>query len=262
MKKMANENVVGLIPAAGMGTRLGLPFPKELYPIVSKSEIKPIAQFTLSQMTKAGIGNIIFVINDQKHQIVEYFGDGGKFDCRISYVKQDLDYQSLSNSTSPGLTQALNSAYFSTRNKTVVFGMPDTLMYPDNAIGIAFNLFEPQDDILLMLFLTRKPEKFGMVRMDDRGEIQEIVDKPKFTDLTWMWGGIIWNPQFTELINYCITRRKTSDFATIINMAIKESMRVRGVKFQTGRFLDLGNIDDINDLSQWTKLKNVKCQSC
>jgi hypothetical protein len=28
------EDIIGLIPAAGKGIRLGLPYPKELYPVI------------------------------------------------------------------------------------------------------------------------------------------------------------------------------------------------------------------------------------
>ena len=44
------EQVIGLIPAAGKGMRLGLPYPKELYPVIRDNHYKPIAQFALASM--------------------------------------------------------------------------------------------------------------------------------------------------------------------------------------------------------------------
>jgi len=33
-----NEELIGLIPAAGKGVRLGLPYPKELYPVIRDNQ--------------------------------------------------------------------------------------------------------------------------------------------------------------------------------------------------------------------------------
>lgn len=44
------EDVIGLIPAAGKGMRLGLPYPKELYPIIRNNHFKPIAQYVLDNI--------------------------------------------------------------------------------------------------------------------------------------------------------------------------------------------------------------------
>ena len=32
-----DEELIGLIPAAGKGVRLGLPYPKELYPVIREN---------------------------------------------------------------------------------------------------------------------------------------------------------------------------------------------------------------------------------
>ena len=40
---MNSEELIGLIPAAGKGVRLGLPYPKELYPVIRDNHYKPIS---------------------------------------------------------------------------------------------------------------------------------------------------------------------------------------------------------------------------
>src|SRR5512146_2735322 len=105
-----NEEIIGLIPAAGKGVRLGLPYPKELYPVIRNNHYKPISQFVLTNMTVAGVQHIVFVINETKHQLIGYFGDGHRFGCHVSYVVQET-VESQDKSTSPGLAHALDSAY-------------------------------------------------------------------------------------------------------------------------------------------------------
>jgi len=84
------ENFIGLIPAAGKGVRLGLPYPKELYPVIRNNHYKPISQFVVDNLTNAGLQHIVFVVNETKHQLMGYFGSGQRFGCNISYVVQEV----------------------------------------------------------------------------------------------------------------------------------------------------------------------------
>jgi dTDP-glucose pyrophosphorylase len=111
------EEIVGLIPAAGKGVRLGLPYPKELYPVIQNNHYKPISQFVLDNLTTAGLEHVIIVVNETKHQLIGYFGDGHRFGCHISYVIQE-QVANRGESTSPGLAHALDSAFHLTRGKT------------------------------------------------------------------------------------------------------------------------------------------------
>ena len=83
------DDAVGLVPAAGRGVRLGLPYPKELYPIIRENRYKPVSQFVLDNLIASGVGHVVFVINETKHQLVGYFGDGSRFGCDMSYVVQE-----------------------------------------------------------------------------------------------------------------------------------------------------------------------------
>jgi glucose-1-phosphate thymidylyltransferase len=197
------ETLIGLIPAAGKGVRLGLPYPKELYPIIRNNHYKPISQFVVQNMTEAGIEHVVFVVNETKHQLMGYFGNGHRFGCDISYVVQETRDDSK-NSTSPGLANALDSAYHLIQSKTVFFGMADTIMQPTNMFAKAFADSKPDDDVIFAMWTTERPEKFGMVSYESDGRVLEIVDKPKQTELTEMWGGIIWRPRFTEHLHTCV----------------------------------------------------------
>jgi glucose-1-phosphate thymidylyltransferase len=244
---MSNEEFIGLIPAAGKGVRLGLPYPKELYPVIRENRYKPISQFVLDNLKIADVQHVAIVINETKHQMIGYFGSGRRFGCKISYVYQE---QSVAegNSTSPGLAHALDSAYHLTRGKTVFFGMADTIMQPINVFKTAFEMAQSEDDLILVLFPTERPEKFGMVQLDENKQVLKIIDKPQKTILTEMWGCIIWRPRFTELLHNCVNQHDISDFAAIMNKAIDDGFRLRGVSFQDGLYIDLGTYDEIMEM--------------
>jgi hypothetical protein len=76
------------------------------------------------------------------------------------------------------------------------------------------------------------------------------VDKPSKTDLTHMWGCIIWRPRFTEHLHHSINMDGIADFAAIMNQAIKVGLRFRGVRFDAGQYLDLGTYDEIVKLEE------------
>lgn len=242
------EEFIGLIPAAGKGMRLGLPYPKELYPVIRDNHYKPIAQFVLNNMTEAGLQHIVFVINETKHQLIGYFGNGQRFGCQISYVVQEA-MNGQGNSTSPGLAHALDSAYHLTRGKTVCFGMADTIMQPSDVFSRALQAAKPDDDVVLALFPTERPEKFGMVEVDENGYVMTIVDKPRQTHLTEMWGCITWRPRFTEHLHECV-RDGISDFAQIMNSARAGGMIFRGVHMHDSTYIDLGTYDEIIEMDR------------
>jgi len=246
---MSKEEFIGLIPAAGKGVRLGLPYPKELYPVIRDNRYKPISQFVLDSLTIADVNHVAIVINETKHQLIGYFGSGLRFGCQISYVVQEQASEG-SKSTSPGLANALDSAYHLTKEKTVFFGMADTIMQPENVFKSAYQQSKPEDDVILILFPTERPEKFGMVDLDEEDRVLKIVDKPHKTNLTEMWGCIIWRPQFTEYMHNCVNRQGISDFAEIMNNAIDDGFKFRGVTFQDGLYIDLGTYDEIMEMDR------------
>lgn len=243
------DDWIGLVPAAGKGLRLALPYPKELYPIIRENRYKPIAQFVLDNLTAAGLRHVVFVINETKHQLLGYFGNGRRFGCAISYVVQEpADDQE--RSTSPGLAHALDAAYHLVRGKTVFFGMADTIMQPKDVFARAWQHAAGDDDVVLALFPTDQPEHFGMVRCAADGRVVEIVDKPRRTDLTEMWGCIVWRPRFTEFLHECVGERGMSDFAAIMNAAMHDGLRFRGVSVQGGEYTDLGTYEGIQAMDR------------
>lgn len=242
-----NDDWIGLIPAAGKGVRLGLPYPKELYPVIRKNRYQPIAQYVLNSLATASVEHVAFVINETKHQLIGYFGDGHRFKCHISYVVQEANGEQ-NNSTSPGLANALNSAYHLTQGRTVFFGMPDTIMQPEDVFAQVYAAAGKSDDVILGLFPTERPEKFGMVRLDANQAVLEIVDKPRKTELTHMWGCIIWRPRFTEYLYDSVCRRQVTDFAHIMNGAIESGLHFRGVTMDGGTYIDLGTYEEIMEL--------------
>jgi glucose-1-phosphate thymidylyltransferase len=243
-----HEELIGLIPAAGRGLRLRLPYPKELYPIIRDNHYKPVSQFVVENLTASGVEHIVFVINETKHQLIGYFGDGNRFGCHFGYVVQE-ERGISERSTSPGLASALDAAYYQVRHKTVCFGMADTIMTPQDVFRRLLTVGMPDDDVILGVFPTEHPEQGAMVRMVDGGSVIEIIDKPTQVDHQHTWGCIVWRREFTEFLHECIARGIV-DFARVMNLAIKKGLRFRGVYFEDGSYTDFGTYTQIAELEK------------
>lgn len=244
------EELVGLIPAAGKGVRLNLPYPKELYPIIRDNKYKPVAQFVLENLLLADVKHVVFVVNETKHQLIGYFGSGRRFGAEISYAVQEERQDNNGGAASPGLADALDSAYHLVKGKTVYFGMPDTLMEPPEVFAHLRGAAEEDDDVVLGLFAVSRPEKFGMVQMNGDRTVEAVIDKPRKTNLTHAWGCIVWGPRFTDHLHRSVSDLGIGDFAEILNSGIREGFRVRGVALPGGSYKDLGTFEEILELDQ------------
>lgn len=90
LNKKNDEIRIGLIPAAGVGSRISdLPLtrilPKPMLPILNK----PILEYVISRMKETGVGKVFIIVGFKKETIQEYFRDGKDFGVKIEYLFQE-----------------------------------------------------------------------------------------------------------------------------------------------------------------------------
>lgn len=249
---MKNADTVGIIPAAGKGTRLA-PFPcaKELFPIgfqdyivKGRAEKRPkvVSQYILENMKQAGVRRILLIVGQGKQDVVEYYGDGSRFGLEIAYLYQErLD----------GMPSAINLARPWIGDATVVFGMPDTIIRPAIALKtLVEQHFQSGADLSLGLFATDRPQKFGMVEIDADSRVVSTVDKPQNSSLEYMWGTCCWSVRFTNLLDAFLSQHDAGGRETVLgdvfNAALADGMNVRGFPVPDGRYIDIGTSDELN----------------
>lgn len=245
---MNETEKIGLIPCAGYGTRMHFPIAKELWPIESQYEqtrkIQPLIENVMLNMKYADCNHQVFVVRSDKPEIMKYVSMVHHH-IHKSYVCQTKKDNSGKSS---GLVDAIDSSYHLIKNKTVLFGMPDTLVHPSTCFEPLLELIDQGADIAMGLFKTDTPQKFGMVQYDDKVTallVQEIIDKPQEKiKLEYMWGILVWTAPFTAFLhkhyqNYCF------DFASILNRAIYEGFNVRASIIENGFYFDFASIADV-----------------
>jgi hypothetical protein len=65
-----------------------------------------------------------------------------------------------------------------------------------------------------------------------------------------MWGCIIWRPSFTDYLHKCVFEEGISDFAKIMNNAITNGMKFKGIQMMDGTYIDLGTYEEIAELDK------------
>ncbi|MEK6804997.1 MAG: dTDP-glucose pyrophosphorylase [Nitrospirota bacterium] len=258
----AVQEVVGLVPAAGLAKRLQ-PFPcsKEVYPVgfvpdrqTGKPRPKVAAHYLLEKFSAAGITKAYLVIRDGKWDIPNYFREGGVVGLSLAYIV-------IAGSLGPPDT--IDRAYPFLERKRVAFGFPDILFGPDDAYR---QLIAAQErtgaDVVLGLHRVYDHRVWDMVECDADGLVRNIVMKPVTTTLTYGWCCAVWTPAFSEFLHRFLraeeTRRNLAQLANtahdlggdlavgvVLQAALKAGLLLQSVIFPHDTYIDIGTPEDL-----------------
>lgn len=231
---------IGLIPAAGKGSRLGLAFPKELLPIPLRDEYFPVILSNILALKKIDIIEIIIIINSEKTEIMKYLGNGSRWKVKIDYcvVEEPIS-----------LPDSLSRAFNLIENREVFFLMADTFIENDDFL-INFNKRVSNDfEISLGCFYTNNPSKFATL-----GHTNGIVDfceeKNANSLSNIMWGFWRWNPSFSKKLFDAVKKfnfqYKEQTMSEIIQTEISNKS-VQAILLENYTYWDFGTFDEINE---------------
>jgi glucose-1-phosphate thymidylyltransferase len=225
----------GIIPAAGLGTRIQpLAFSKELLPVGTRrdGEIerpRAVSEYLLERMLAGGVDRICFVISPAKTDIVSYFG--GKIGIApICYVVQQ---------TPSGLCDALFSAVpLIAPEDEVYIGLPDTVWFPIEGYE-----FLPDGELSFLLFPVERPELFDSVVTDHDGRVEQIQVKQRNAASEWVWGAFKMPGRlFLVLQDLWLARGRSDEyFGTLVNAYLVNGGRAYGIK-RGDVYVDVGTL--------------------
>jgi glucose-1-phosphate thymidylyltransferase len=89
-----------------------------------------------------------------------------------------------------------------------------------------------------------------MIGIDLRCNVIEHVDKPTQTSLEWLWGIACWGPAFSALLHEQLAQGGSAADREVVlgscfDAALAQHLRVKGLPFPNGSYLDIGTYDDI-----------------
>jgi glucose-1-phosphate thymidylyltransferase len=257
--KARQRNVVGIVPMAGMAKRLdSLDCSKEIYPVEytrdgsTEKQAKVVCEHVLMQMQRAGIDRIYITLRDGKWDIPACLGDGSRLGLHLAYLMMGLPH---------GTPYSIDQAYPFIQDNIVALGFADTLFAEEDVFSGLLAYLETVDaDVVLGLFPTDRPEKTDMVDLAADGAVNEIVVKPRHTDLTYCWGIAVWTPAFTQFMHnyldehqHVATSQPELFVGNVIQAGSEAGLRVYGIPVSEQPFLDIGTPEDLRRLESYIR---------
>ncbi len=184
-----------VFPVAGLGTRF-LPItktgPKEMLPIVDK----PLVQYVVEEALAAGIEQLIFVTNNSKYAIEDYFDRHHEYERRLEQQGKLVELEMVRNivpsyvsvvyirqSSPAGLGDAV------LRAKQVVGQEPFAVLLADDIIdcppdGCLQKMIEifarTQSSVIAVEQVPpQNTDQYGIISLGNNDRIQGIVEKPQ-----------------------------------------------------------------------------------
>lgn len=246
-------DVVGVIPAAGLATRLSpIPCSKEILPVGMEQwgdkpykRPKVAIQYVLDGMRQANIRKIFIVIRENKWDIPAFLGDGKALGFDIAYVMMGLPF---------GAPFSINQAYPFIDSSIVALGYPDILFEPRNVYRVLLEkLTKNNADLVLGLYKATNPQKMDMIEFDQDNNISRIVIKPEQTELEYTYVNAVWSPGFSKFMYSYITEKQNgagtdNEFefymGDIFQAFINAGKTIEYSLIDDGSYVDIGTVED------------------
>jgi UDP-N-acetylglucosamine diphosphorylase / glucose-1-phosphate thymidylyltransferase / UDP-N-acetylgalactosamine diphosphorylase / glucosamine-1-phosphate N-acetyltransferase / galactosamine-1-phosphate N-acetyltransferase len=153
--------------AAGEGIRL-LPItatrPKHLIKVGGK----PILQFCLEAVKRAGIDEAVIVTHYMGEAIRSYFGEGEKLGLKLTYVEQKAI---LGTGNAAEVAEPYLDGDF-----VLIYG---DLLFGQDTVKTVLSQFKKGKTAAVMgVIPVDKPESYGIIEQDAEGKVKRIVEKP------------------------------------------------------------------------------------
>ena len=251
------KEVVAVLPAAGRSLRLApLPCSKEILPVGLQAMIEPrasrlkvVSHYLLECLQKADIRKGYIVIRQGKWDIPTYWRGGEMLGMNLAYVVIE---------GSSGPPDTIDRAYPFVKDKIVAFGFPDIILRPKEVFTKLLNrLNYSGSDVVLALFPAHNSKTMDMIDIDATLRVRAIHLKPRTSRLRYAWLCAVWTPVFTEFLHQFVRLVKQGEKAEVVENhridaqgdipvgvvlkeAVKAKLKVDGVTFPTGRYIDIG----------------------
>ena len=252
---MAASRHFGVVPAAGVGARLG-PYraPKELVQVGYRTvdgQLLPKAavEHVLSAMCDGGVANVLLVLSPEKPELFRYLGSGQQLGLDLAYLCQEEPL---------GIPHALDLATPLLAGATVCMGMPDTIFTPRDSFAQLVEFHQHRRaDLSLGVFPASQPQALAPVLIEPGSHrVLAIVDKPETPPAANTWGIAVWSPAFTELLHEFVgaalrAPRGELLLTDVFVAAVAAGLQVDALTFDSGEYHDIGTPAGLVRAREW-----------
>lgn len=230
----------GIILAGGSGSRLA-----PLTKVTSKQLLavydQPMIYFPLQTLIQAGVREILFIVApDHAGDFLNFLGSGTQFGCRFTYEIQDKP---------AGLAQGLSLA------EVFVGGNSCMMILGDNIYEHDFkkDVVNFTSGAKIFVKEVSDPERFGVVEMDNNGQVLSIEEKPAKPKSNLAQTGVyMYDEQVFDLIRTMQpSARGELEITDLNNVYLAKGALAAGVI--TGQWIDAGTFDSLFAAAEFRK---------
>ncbi|MEM2273693.1 MAG: nucleotidyltransferase family protein [Candidatus Bathyarchaeia archaeon] len=230
------STVKGVVLCGGPGTRLrplSYYFQKAMIPIGKMQ--KPLLEYIVRLLKFYGINNIVLLVDYKAEQIINYFGDGSRFDVNMIYVYDDPSLKGTAGSIINAYRKGAVNA-----NETLLIYYGDILTNMN--IKDFLNYHKGKRADITVALASGFTVKVGVAEMGEDGRITYFQEKPKIEKPVSIAIALL-EGFLLEEINRMIGDKRALDFmGDVVPHLIETGRNVYG--YLTGSFwYDVGSIE-------------------
>ncbi len=260
---------VAVVPVAGLGTRM-LPAtksqPKEMLPVGRK----PVVQYVVEELARAGMRRILFITGQGKTSIENHFDvnaelvqslrESGKEDllAELAFERAPVQYFYTRQRQALGLGHAVLSAQALVRNQPFVVALGDSIIgfSPESDVVRRMTAAFVEHDAAALIALEevapQDARNYGIAKpgmqIGDLLELVDLIEKPEPEEAPSnlaIAGRYVLSPEvFAELERTTPGRGGEIQLTDAIRSLIRNGRRVYGMRLAYGeRRFDIGNFD-------------------
>ncbi|MCH1481258.1 MAG: NTP transferase domain-containing protein [Candidatus Poseidoniaceae archaeon] len=232
--------VKAILVAGGHGSRL-YPFTKISQKTLLPLYERPVIDYALGTIRRAGIKNITIISNQFIGQIAKHVGSGLAGE-QIHYVLEE---------TPKGVANALNLARPHNEDCRLLIYFSDNITTIELSDYVdSFRQAETNPGCILLSREEENPNAFGVAKFDKNGNIVDIVEKPESPPSNIAIGGIyLYDEQFWSLMDQCETEYGEKLSITDVNRKYVENNSARLLNIGKETWVDCGTPDSLLDAS-------------
>lgn len=229
-KRKKNYNYPVVIMAGGLGTRL-YPYtkvlPKPLVPVIGD---KPMVEIIMDTFYQFGSKDFYLIVNHKKEMIKSYFEEN-KHPYSVSYGEEIKQL-----GTGGGLyyvKENINKTFFLTNCDILTLENYDEIYEYHNS---------SRNIVTMVVSLKAINIPYGVIITDEKQNIIDSKEKPTYMILV-NTGVYVVEPKVFDYID----KEEVIDFPTIINKMKKEGLKVGVYPITEDKWLDMGQINELEE---------------
>jgi|TARA_B100001559_G_C16467394_1_gene607253 glucose-1-phosphate thymidylyltransferase len=232
--------VKAILVAGGHGSRL-YPFTKISQKTLLPLYDRPVIDYALGTIRRAGIKNITIISNQFIGQIAKHVGSGLAGE-QIHYVLEE---------TPKGVANALNLARPHNEDCRLLIYFSDNITTIELSEYVdSFRQAEKNPGCILLSREEENPNAFGVAKFDENGDIVDIVEKPESPPSNIAIGGIyLYDEQFWSLMDQCEKEFGEKLSITDVNRKYVENNSAQLLNIGKETWVDCGTPDSLLDAS-------------